>query len=145
MPAGLHFAGATDFQGGSDGGDYFACDFQYFYDICLVRPFKIQGHRALEGGCDQLADCFFLILFSGAGQPHRVLPVYDGPVENDSGNHHADGFLFFFGVLSRRIPEVEHDCGVFMHGRCRFFYFRQVKPVRRDCEAVQEKAEKKGV
>ena len=56
------------------------------------------GHR-------QLDDCIFRVLLSGTRKSHRVVSIFNRPVENDSGSDHACRlFDFFSPVFARTIP-----------------------------------------
>ena len=94
---------------------------QRFYDVCMVRAFEVQGFRFVEGDCGELVDRVRGVLFSGAGEPNRFLPLYDGAAEDHSGSHYPYGFLRFLRALSEGGDPVELCRGLPFDGWRRLF------------------------
>src|SRR5580693_8852291 len=63
----------------------FAGDFQYFYDICVVRPPEASASSVDCRDPGQLADRPGRILLSGAGQPDRLWRIHRLPIEDHPG------------------------------------------------------------
>jgi len=88
----------------------------------MVWAPPVQGISALDCDRPELDDRFCGILFSGAGEPDRLLSVFHGATENDPGSRYADRVLDFFGdVPSRTVPVELHRC-VWIYHRCRILH-----------------------
>jgi len=82
-------------------------DIEHLHDNGVVRPFEIQRLSAMEGSHNQLVHRVRRVLFSGSGQPDRVLSIFSRPAEDHPGSNHFAGFLHFLGRLSTRKFEME--------------------------------------
>ena len=87
-----------------------AYGFECVHDICLVWAPQIQRIAALDSSPRQFDDRLSRILFSGSGEPHWLVSIFDGSVENDPGSDHARRVFDFFRYLfARAIPmELRH-------------------------------------
>src|SRR5258706_9538087 len=63
---------------------------QHLHDVRLVWPSEVSPRTAVQGHRYQLDNRLCGVLFSGAGQPHRILRVHDGAVEDHTGGHHPN-------------------------------------------------------
>jgi hypothetical protein len=58
-------------------------------------------------------------LFSSAGKPHRLLSIFDSPIENNPVSHHPGSVLRIFRNLPARVVSMELSGRVCIHGgRC---------------------------
>jgi len=73
----------------------------------VVWPLEIPGIAAVESHRGQLDDCLRGVLFSGAGEPHRIVSIFDGAAEDHSRGHYPVGVFGFFRALSERTVSVE--------------------------------------
>ena len=70
----------------------------------------------------KLDDRVCRILFSGAGQSHRFVSIFDGATEDNPRGHHAGRFFDFFGLLPQRAVPMELPGGVWIHRVRSLFY-----------------------
>ena len=64
---------------------------------------------------------FSRVLFSGAGGPYRVMPIFNGAIEDDSGSHHPDRFLHFLrNVLTTNSDGITRRVLLHCRGGLRF-------------------------
>ena len=71
----------------------------------------------MEGYRCQLDDRVRRVLFSGAGEPHRILPIHYGAVENHSRSHNARRVFRFFRDLPARAVSMELQRRVYVSRR----------------------------
>ena len=106
-----------------------ADNFKCIYDFCMVRASQIQIAFPCSGYSGKLADSVCGILFSGSCQPYGTWHLLGSPVENHTGNNHADCFFRFLRAVSRRRHPMESS-GRLCADLCRSFFYLQ-KMVKR--------------
>src|SRR5262245_41307698 len=100
----------------------FAQHFKHFYDVRLVRAPQIPELAAMDCHRGELVDCLRGVLLSGAGEPHRLVSVFHGAIENHSRGDHAGGVLRVLGDVSPRAVSVELRRGFLLHRRRRVLH-----------------------
>ena len=88
----------------------------------MVWTPEIPRVSAVDGDRRELVDRIRGILFSGAGKPDRVLPIFPCPAQDDPGSHHADRLFDFFRHIPATAVPMEL-CGriCVYRGRCIFY------------------------
>ena len=73
-----------------------ANDFEYFYDLRLVRAFEISQRSVVEGDSGQLGHCVFRILLSGSGNRIGSDEFSAGQLKIIQGGDHPHSFCRVF-------------------------------------------------
>ena len=101
-------------------------DFERIYDLRLVWPPEIPQRGLVEGGARELGNRFLRVLLSGAGEPHWLLRIQCGAIENNAGGNYAFRVLRFFRLLFGRTAEMELPRGIRVHLPGSLLHFPQM-------------------
>jgi len=102
-----------------------------FMTVAWYGHLKFRGEALWKVIMVSWGDRLLRILFPGACEPHRLLPIHHRATKDHSGDHYAHDLSRVLGVLSRRQIQMELRRRLCVHrGRC-LLYFSSVVEIRR--------------